>query len=611
MSLSKIIASVQMICEAIASVVNIDVTIVDEKRVRLAGTGRYKESVGSVVSDNSAFCYALKENVGFIIENPGAHQACQNCDSKDKCTEHAEVCCPIRLEGNPIGVIGLIAFTEDRRNALIDNQKNLMSFLDRMADLIASKLKEHESHEALEMLASELEVIIDSLDTSLIECDRSGHILRVNQKYVNVFGKKFPPQPEHLSDLFIDKEVLRILSMRTNEKNQYYTFDGGIQGVYDVMPIKVSAEIRGYLITIRSIEEVLDTVSEMMLDSAPVCFDHIIGQSESIVQAKSLAAKFATSASTVLILGESGTGKELFARAIHHASKRAKMPFVAINCAAIPDHLLESELFGYEEGAFSGARRGGKPGKFQLANHGTLFLDEIGDMPLHLQSKILRAIQEKQIDRLGSGSPIEVDVRIIAATHQDLEAKVLEGTFRQDLYYRLNVIPIQIPALRERKDDLLLTTEYMVKKWSQKFDKKIPKISDEFLGAIQAHNWPGNVRELENAVEYAINLCDEDLLQAYHLPKRLRAVMASQENQAHQDHETHLGRQRECVDSCKSQFSPFVDENGKVLTIEALEKAAIDRMIAQYGSSGEGLMQVAKQLGISRATLYRKLKLKE
>ena len=597
MALSKIISNVQLICEAIASVVNIDVTIVDDQRIRLAGTGRYRESIGEKVNENSAFSYALRESMGFIIENPGEHQACLNCDCKDKCTEHAEVCCPIRIDGENVGVIGLIAFKEDQRLALIKNQGNLMSFLDRMADLIASKLKEFESHEAIELLAKELEVVFESIDTSLIACDKTGTVLRVNRKFKRAFGLE---TIGHLDELLYERELTHLLRLKENSKNHFQTFKGGMQGIFDVSLIKVQHAIKGYIITIKTVEEVMRTVNDMVLDSLATGFDQIIGESKSMVQVKALAQKVASSASTVLILGESGTGKELFARAIHHSSQRQAFPFVAINCAAIPDHLLESELFGYEEGAFTGAKKGGKPGKFQLANKGTLFLDEIGDMPLHLQVKLLRALQEKRIERLGGNGGVDVDVRVIAATHANLEEKVNEGTFRQDLFYRLNVIPLNIPPLRERTDDLMLTVHYMISKWCTKLLKPLPKISGAFKDALLLHEWPGNVRELENAVEYAINVCEGDRLELWHLPKRFTAVY---EKAADKTKDQIVDQQLD-----QQLFQPVEQpQNNWLMPLSLLEEKAIHAALEVYGSSGEGVEKAAKSLGISRATLYRKM----
>jgi sigma-54 dependent transcriptional regulator, acetoin dehydrogenase operon transcriptional activator AcoR len=590
MSLNRIVSSVQLICEAIASVVNIDVTIVDDQRVRLAGTGRYKDSVGEVVSENAAFSYALREGHGFIIENPGEHQACMNCDCKDKCTEHAEVCCPIHLDGKTIGVIGLIAFKESQRKALLNNQKNLMAFLDRMADLIASKLAEQENHDAVDMLAKELEVVIDSLDTNLIAVGTDGHILRTNHRFRKTFGSEI----KHIKALLGEKKSLLTLSQTENSKNHYHTFQNGTQGVYDVSVIKINRAIRGYILTIKTMEEVMNTLNEVMLDGVVTGFEQIIGTSDALIQAKALARRVASSQSTVLILGESGTGKELFARAIHSSSSRQGEPFVAVNCAAIPDYLLESELFGYDEGAFTGAKRGGKLGKFQLANRGTLFLDEIGDMPLHLQAKLLRAIQEKVIDRLGGDVSVPVDVRVIAATHANLEEKVLEGSFRQDLYYRLNVIPIILPPLRNRKEDLLLTADLLTKKWCEQLEKRRMVLSEEAKQLLMVHDWPGNVRELENTIEYAVHVCDDIEIKAYHLPKRLQNLPLGMENRSklNGDIEVSAGVQPEAL-----------------ISLEEAERHLIALALKHYGDSGEGLEKAAVALGISRATLYRKIKL--
>ncbi|PLS18045.1 sigma-54-dependent Fis family transcriptional regulator [Bacillus sp. M6-12] len=251
-------------------------------------------------------------------------------------------------------------------------------------------------------------------------------------------------------------------------------------------------------------------------------FIDLIGSSPLFYSAKQLAERISGSQSAVLLLGESGTGKELFAHAIHNNSTRSAFPFVPINCASIPEHLLESELFGYEEGAFTGAKKGGKKGKFQLANFGTLFLDEIGDMPLSMQSKLLRVLQEKELQQIGGNSTIPVDVRVIAATHRDLEKMVEERTFRQDLYYRLNVIKIDIPPLRERKEDIHQVASSLLKKLERKFHRNGIKLSAEVIEKLRQHSWPGNIRELENVLERAINVLDGKEIKIQHLPLYLR-----------------------------------------------------------------------------------------
>ncbi len=246
----------------------------------------------------------------------------------------------------------------------------------------------------------------------------------------------------------------------------------------------------------------------------------IIGNSEAIVNLVEVVKKVATTDSTVLITGESGTGKSLIAKAIHFMSHRKDKPFITINCAAIPETLLEAELFGYEKGAFTGAHTS-KKGKFELANGGTIFLDEIGDMPLSLQAKILRVLQEREVERLGSEKVIRVDVRIIAATNKDLHELVKEGKFREDLYYRLNVVPIHVPALRERKEDIPLLVEHFLQVYNSKYGKKV-KLSPDAMEPLIEYNWPGNIRELENTVERLV-VMHEGTVRSVDLPPHILA----------------------------------------------------------------------------------------
>ena len=242
----------------------------------------------------------------------------------------------------------------------------------------------------------------------------------------------------------------------------------------------------------------------------------IIGEDPQLRQVTQLLHRAAGSDATVLLEGESGTGKELFARALHALSPRADGPFVAINCAAIPEGLLESELFGYEKGAFTGAV-GRKPGRFEMAHRGTLFLDEIGDLPLGLQAKILRALEEKQFERVGSTSTLHIDARVVAATNRNLKARVVERQFREDLYFRLSVFPITIPPLRERSGDVLILTRHFVERFCRDLNKKALLVSPAALDVLQAYGWPGNVRELQNCIERAVILCDDDTIHTRHL----------------------------------------------------------------------------------------------
>ena len=252
-------------------------------------------------------------------------------------------------------------------------------------------------------------------------------------------------------------------------------------------------------------------------------FSNIIGKSRKMQEVFYLITQVAKSDATVLLLGESGTGKELVANAIHYNSLRADKPFIKVNCAALPADLVEAELFGYEKGAFTGAIRA-KEGKFELAHEGTIFLDEIGSLALDAQAKLLRVLQEKEVERLGSKRPKKVDVRLIAATNKDLAKAVEKAEFREDLYYRLNVYPIYLPPLRERGADILLLAEHFLEKYSRQYGKDIKRISTPAIDALMQYHWPGNVRELENCIERAVLLCEDQVIRTYHLPPSLQTA---------------------------------------------------------------------------------------
>ncbi|WP_291323382.1 sigma-54 dependent transcriptional regulator [Desulfonatronospira sp.] len=303
----------------------------------------------------------------------------------------------------------------------------------------------------------------------------------------------------------------------------------------------------------------------------------IIGQSIAMQRVMDLVEQVGPSEANVLLLGESGTGKELVARALHQAGSRSQGPMVSINCAALPRELLESELFGYQKGAFTGAVKD-KPGKFQLAHKGTLFLDEIGEFPLQLQAKLLRALQEKMVQPLGSSHEIAVDVRFVAATNKDLLREVRAGNFRQDLYYRLSVVEIEVPPLRERMDDLTFLVNHFVEILGRKNRKQVRGINSNFLQALKRYHWPGNVRELENVVERAIILCRSDVLDVGDLPESI--ALAGGSTQA-------------------EQKSPHGEG------LQDAEKKALEQMLKTHNGHREN---TARALGISRRTLQYKLK---
>ena len=310
--------------------------------------------------------------------------------------------------------------------------------------------------------------------------------------------------------------------------------------------------------------------------SASETSEMIIGESPRMLDAFKTIARVSRSNATVLVRGESGTGKELVARTIHERSARAKGPFVAVNCAAIPETLLESELFGHEKGAFTGAmvRR---IGRFERASGGTIFLDEIGDMSLPLQAKILRVLQEREIERVGGSGTVPVDVRLIAATHRDLEQDVRTGRFREDLYYRLAVIVVQLPALRDRDEDLFLLVDHYLARYAREYRRPVHTISREAMTIFRSYSWPGNVRQLRNVIESAVLLADGDVLLPSHLPVEL--LMQEEQKQP-------------------------IDEPPPMITLTELERRHIQRVLS---ASGNQMNVAADILGIHRNTLRRKL----
>ncbi len=331
------------------------------------------------------------------------------------------------------------------------------------------------------------------------------------------------------------------------------------------------------------------------LSSQQVSISSIIGSSPQIEEIFKVISKIAHSPSTVLIWGESGTGKELVAYEIHRQSSRIQKPFIKINCAAIPATLIESELFGYERGAFTGAVTS-KPGRFELAHEGTLFLDEVAEMPLEMQVKLLRILQEQEFERVGGVTSIKVDVRIITATNKDLETEVKAGRFREDLFYRLNVVPMRLPALRERKEDIEALVKYFLIQFNEKLKREILGITPDTLAAFKAYAWPGNIRQLENVIERMVLMCEQNILSVDDLPEELLAGVPQRgvdsQNESHEN---------------STNLKQIVRRQTQALEKELIEKALeetsgnVTRTAEKLGLSRKGLQLKMKELGIKRS----------
>ena len=572
---------IQNIAEAMLSVLNIDVTIVDEHLERIAGTGTYLEKIGDKVEGYSAFKKCLEEQVIIYIDDSQKNDICKVCSNNGNCKEHAELCCPITLDGYSYGVVGLIAFNKEQSDIITDNAKDLTNFLGKMADLISNKLKAQIKTEELELEKKKLEILLNSMNKAVVSIDKEGNIDKYNVKFKEIFNMRDDNiDGENIFQLldFIKKPSTNDLKKHKTRVFYYKENSRNLKGIYNVSEIAVKNKLKGYVIDFIENKDAIKNYNKINKDYK-ITLDNIISESEIMEHTKQKALIASKSNSTVLITGESGTGKELFARAIHNHSDRVDNKFVTVNCDAIHDNLLESELFGYEEGAFTGAKKGGKLGKFEIAHKGTIFLDEIGDMSLHLQGKLLRVLQERELDKIGGKSNILIDVRVIAATNKNLVELVEKGQFREDLYYRLNVIPITLPALRQRKDDIPLLIDYMIKEYAHKLNKDVIGIEDDAKKTLIDYSWPGNVRELQNVIEYSINMSNSSLLNLDIIPNNIKSKYYDEKS-----------------NKCE-----------EIRTLEDLEKEEISKALNKFKHYKKDKELVAKSLGISRATLYRKL----
>ena len=434
--------------------------------------------------------------------------------------------------------------------------------------------------------------LFDYTFDGLVVIDKDGMVRMLNRPYADFLGVDQESSiGKHVTEV-IENTRMHIVAQTGKEEvaqlqkiNGNYMIatrvpiikDGKIVGVVGKVLFKNLDELNSLTKRVQSLEKELNRYKGEFRErnKATYTFDSLLGSSPTFLDAKDQAKKAAKSDSNVLILGESGTGKELFAHSIHSDSKRSMGVFIKVNCAAIPAELLESELFGYEEGSFTGAKRGGKIGKFEAADGGTIFLDEIGELPLHMQVKLLRVLQEREVERVGSTRSIPIDVRIIAATNRNLEEMVDKGEFRLDLYYRLKVMIIEVPKLSERSEDIKMLVHHFLGKYQKLMNKPIEGISDRALRILSSYTWLGNIRELENTIERALNVVDEDkMVTSDHLPEEIRGYK-------------------------RPSSTLTLNE-----VMEETEQQTIINYLAIMNGNKSG---TAKMLGISRTTLYEKM----
>ncbi|NPV89983.1 MAG: sigma 54-interacting transcriptional regulator [Firmicutes bacterium] len=456
--------------------------------------------------------------------------------------------------------------------------------------------------QALMNVNEELTTVFEAMSDGVLLVNQEARVSQFNPAAQQIIS--YPEHAligAHVIDLFSGKAPRTMKLLQTGESfyDQEILLDSGrgkIHATATGIPIyNSSKEVTGATIILRPIAQVQRLVNIFSGAQASFTFKSIIGDNRQLKKSVKLAMMAATNNSTVLLQAESGTGKEVFAQAIHNGSQRSSGPFVAINCAALPRELVGSELFGYVEGAFTGARRGGRPGKFELANNGTLLLDEIGDMPLEQQAVLLRAIQEKAIIRVGGDTPIGVDVRIIAATNQDLLKMVEQGRFRPDLYYRLNVVRIWLPSLRERREDIGILFKYFLNEMSPRFNKRVKRVDPRVIKRLENYDWPGNIRELQNVVERILLVLEDEQITLDYLPREILNAAVDQPR----DSWAWL------PDTETGAPEPAPDRSARKKLAREQEKERIMRALDLHGGN---VTRTSAELGISRNTLYRKMK---
>lgn len=494
-----------------------------------------------------------------------------------------------KIMKSKIKQFGLIQYVNNKttmvnRSPIFMNQKVIgaVAVFQDVSDLVGMK-----------ELNEKFSKILESSHDMICFLDEFGKVNYVNPAY----KKHFPLHSENIIGKDIEEispngHRAKVFKTKKLIENVVHTREG-IDVITKVDPIFIDGNFKGVISTSKPINEIKELLSQLRKSEEELnyykeefqkqlsqnsSFKDIIGSSSTLRDMLYICQKASKSTSTALIRGESGTGKELIAKAIHSNSSRKHKPFVRVNCAAIPENLLESELFGYEKGAFTGALKN-KPGKFAIANEGTIFLDEIGDMPLSMQVKLLRVLQEREIESLGAIEPQKIDVRVIAATNKNLENMIKEGSFREDLYYRLNVLSIQLPPLRDRKEDLSLLVEHFIEKINNKLNIGIKGIQKDALIHLYDYSWPGNVRELENVIERAMNLCDGEYISVKDLPYYMQNSIPVEKN-----------------------AMEFDEDN--ILPFEEYEKQIITLAMKKYKSFNKA----GKALGLTHRTISLKCK---
>lgn len=594
MKLTDIKEYLDTLCESFAAVLNLEFTITNiDPLERVAGSNDWFKTHGSAYREDemrpewkngfSLQMAATKKPV--IVRDALAYmEKYYYDDRKFDFANYALIGHPILVgpEEKVEGCVYFASFDKEQKKLIETKEDQMLLCIEKISNLIASKLEQEDLVDQMRVLNNNLTYVVETMEEGALLISSNGEIRHIN-KLAKIYLHLDEPK---LGEMLLQdvKEVAEntVKTHRNNIHEIHRTVDD-FQFLLQVKSLYVNESDGDVLCIISPFSQIQEQINQTEGDTNGI-ENQLVFADKKMRELVSQATVTARHNTNVLITGESGTGKELFARLIHAKSSRKDGPFVAMNCAAIPESLMESELFGYEEGAFTGARKGGKIGKIQLAHKGTFFLDEIGEMPLYLQAKLLRVLSERKIDRIGSNSNslIDVDVRIIAATNRNLEEMIERKEFREDLYYRLNVVPLHLPPLRERAGDIPVLVQYFLGKYDKILEKDIRGVSTLVLEKLMEYCWPGNVRELENCVEYMMTFEKSNVISMDVLPEK--------------------------INSLKSENG----EGEKKTLKELLHEKEVDVLknkVKKYGGqpTKKQIKEICDELDISVASYYRKM----
>lgn len=594
MKLTDIKEYLDTLCESFAAVLNLEFTITNiDPLERVAGSNDWFKTHGSAYREDemrpewkngfSLQMAATKKPV--IVRDALAYmEKYYYDDRKFDFANYALIGHPILVgpEEKVEGCVYFASFDKEQKKLIETKEDQLLLCIEKISNLIASKLEQEDLVDQMRVLNNNLTYVVETMEEGALLISSNGEIRHINKRAKIYLHLDEPKLGEMLLQDVKEVAENTVKTHRNNIREIHRTVDD-FQFLLQVKSLYVNESDGDVLCIISPFSQIQEQINQTEGDTNGI-ENQLVFADKKMRELVSQATVTARHNTNVLITGESGTGKELFARLIHAKSSRKDGPFVAMNCAAIPESLMESELFGYEEGAFTGARKGGKIGKIQLAHKGTFFLDEIGEMPLYLQAKLLRVLSERKIDRIGSNSNslIDVDVRIIAATNRNLEEMIERKEFREDLYYRLNVVPLHLPPLRERAGDIPVLVQYFLGKYDKILEKDIRGVSTLVLEKLMEYCWPGNVRELENCVEYMMTFEKSNVISMDVLPEK--------------------------INSLKSENG----EGEKKTLKELLHEKEVDVLknkVKKYGGqpTKKQIKEICDELDISVASYYRKM----